>query len=149
MITCCECKEEKPDEEFAWKKKDVKRASKCKTCHKEYRRNHYEANKEKYIKRAREWDKNNPSIVERNKRHVVDYLSKNPCVGCGEKDVVTLTFDHRDPSEKSSGVFILMKNGHKLETLQAEMDKCDVRCYNCHAKRTASQFNWYKLRMRE
>lgn len=29
--------------------------------------------------------------------------------------------------------------------VKAEIAKCDVRCSNCHIKRTTKQFNWWKL----
>lgn len=31
----------------------------CKSCHKDYRKTHYEANKQKYIDKARKWEKLN------------------------------------------------------------------------------------------
>lgn len=49
---------------------------------------------------------------------------------CGESDPVVLEFDHRDPS---------LKLGRVMEVtnmrLEDEVDKCDVRCANCHRKR--------------
>lgn len=147
MIKCCACKELKNDEEFAWKKKDVRRTTKCKACHKEYRQTHYQNNKQKYIDKAKKWDAVNGAASDKNKQKLVEYLLKNPCSVCGETDPVVLTFDHRDPKEKKYGIYKLVHNGHKWQTIEEEIAKCDVKCYNCHARRTAQQFGWYKLKL--
>jgi hypothetical protein len=55
MATCSTCKIDKTDEDFNWKVKDVKRSSVCKVCHKDYRREHYAANRDKYIAKANTW----------------------------------------------------------------------------------------------
>jgi hypothetical protein len=31
------------------------------------------------------------------------------------------------------------------QLLEAEIAKCDVRCANCHQRRTATQFRWRKI----
>lgn len=110
--------------------------SNCRSCQAAYRKDHYEKNKAKYINKAKIW-----SLSQRQK--VIDYLKDHPCVVCGENDVVVLEFDHRDPSQKS---FNMSKKIGVVswEVLLEEMNKCDVLCANCHRRRTASQFNWYK-----
>lgn len=50
------CSEERPEENFSWKVKDVKRNNTCKDCHRQYRKDHYQANKAKYIAKARAWE---------------------------------------------------------------------------------------------
>jgi len=56
MKTCSTCKESKSEEHFSWKVKDKVRSSICKECHKEYRKAHYLANRQKYIDKARSWE---------------------------------------------------------------------------------------------
>lgn len=59
------------------------------------------------------------------------------CIDCGYKEhPAALQFDHRELSEKE---FEIGRNIlHKpWDVLLAEIAKCDVRCANCHAIRTA------------
>lgn len=118
------------------------RQSYCRVCHAAYRREHYLANREKYIeleverlgRRGRE-----------NRSRLMDYLTRHGCVDCGETDLVVLEFDHRDPSTKTFaiGSAVLRK---AWTTVVREIEKCDVRCANCHQQRTARQFGWLKIR---
>jgi hypothetical protein len=39
-----------------------------------------------------------------------------------------------------------MKRSTSLEVLQAELERCEVRCVNCHIRRTAQRFGWRKAR---
>jgi hypothetical protein len=57
------------------------------------------------------------------------------CVDCGyDKAAVALDFDHRDPELKISGVAAMLWSSTAL--IQAEIDKCDIRCSNCHRVKT-------------
>lgn len=56
MKTCTKCDVAKPVESFNWKKKGVQRSAICKDCHKEYRKAHYNSNRNKYIAKARAWE---------------------------------------------------------------------------------------------
>jgi L-lysine 2,3-aminomutase len=59
--------------------------------------------------------------------------------------VLVLEFDHRDPSDKVKAVAVLAMSKRWPKVL-TEVNKCDVRCVNCHRRRTARQFGWRKLR---
>lgn len=72
----------------------------------------------------------------RNKSYVFGFLSHHPCVDCGESDPVVLDFDHVR-GKKLSNVSDLTKRPASIKALQAEIDKCDVRCANCHRRITA------------
>lgn len=36
-----------------------------------------------------------------------------------------------------------------MEQLLAEIERCDVRCANCHWRKTAVQFGWYSYMIDE
>lgn len=40
----------------------------------------------------------------------------------------------------------LVGAGYSLTTLQAEIDKCDVLCANCHRKKTMDDRGWFRGR---
>jgi hypothetical protein len=66
-------------------------------------------------------------------------LATHPCVDCGESDPVVLEFDHRDPAAKSFSIGDALGKTWQWEKIAAEIAKCDVRCANCHRRRTARQ----------
>lgn len=72
-----------------------------------------------------------------------NYLEKHPCIDCKESDPVVLEFDHVR-GEKIKAVANAVCDGWSWNKVLTEIEKCDVRCANCHRRRTATQFNWYK-----
>jgi hypothetical protein len=70
---------------------------------------------------------------------LADYLRAHPCVDCGEKDIVVLEFDHRPGTKKVRDISGMSQAGP--ETLAQEMEKCEVRCANCHTRVTAQRAN--------
>ena len=78
-----------------------------------------------------------------------DYFSKG-CIDCGEKDIRVLEFDHvrgvkkRFKHRRGEGVSFLLMNGYNWEAIKKEIDKCEVRCCNCHKLRTYEQFNYLR-----
>jgi hypothetical protein len=82
---------------------------------------------------------------ERNARFIVSYFLDHPCVDCGESDPIVLEFDHVR-GEKEDSVAALVNHACSIERLRKEVDKCEVRCANCHRRRTAQQRGWiYKI----
>jgi 5-methylcytosine-specific restriction endonuclease McrA len=71
---------------------------------------------------------------------VSDYLSMHPCVDCGESDIDVLEFDHRNPEEKRFTI-ARYRNSRSVtpSTMMNEITKCDVRCANCHRKKTVRE----------
>ena len=145
MLTCYMCGETKPEADFAFS--DIARGTRqrhCRRCQAAYRRAHYLANRDDYIRR--EVARINNYRVE-NRALMLSYLLAHPCVDCGAANPVLLDFDHRDPTEKKGNVSELaMSKPWRL--LLVEVAKCDVRCASCHLKKTARQFNWKKLMRR-
>ena len=112
----------------------------CKDCKCAKARTHYLSNREKIIKRTRVYNKAN---VKECKEKVANYLSQHPCVDCGETDIVVLDFDHL--KNKKANVSRLVATGRKWTIVLREINKCEVRCANCHRRKTAKHGNWYKL----
>jgi len=73
--------------------------------------------------------------VRRTQEHLNQIKLERGCIDCGyRKYLVALDFDHRDPSQKLRPVSGLLNSA--WEVIQEEIDKCDVRCANCHRIRT-------------
>ena len=71
------------------------------------------------------------------------FLSTRCCVDCGEKDPVVLEFDHRDPKTKFKVISSMLAGHYSWKSLEREIDKCDIRCANCHRRKTYIQFGSY------
>ncbi|MBB4986514.1 hypothetical protein GGE06_007482 [Streptomyces sp. SFB5A] len=107
---------------------------------KTYRREHYNRNKQPYLDRAK--DRNN-KIRASTRKELLTYLAEHPCVDCGELDFRVLQFDHREPTQKARTISDMVRRATAWNTVLLEIEKCDVRCANCHVKRTAVQFGWW------
>lgn len=134
---CFTCKEEKLATEFHTNKaKQDGLEYDCKVCRNKRDRNYY---------------KNNPTNKKQksmknyinNGTYVFDYLRNHPCVDCGESNPVVLQFDHVKGNKKAN-LTILIHSGANLTMIQEEIEKCQVRCANCHHLKTAREQNWYK-----
>ncbi len=66
--------------------------------------------------------------------YVRDVLLDSACADCGISDLVVLEFDHIGP--KRANVSDLVREGYGTARIQAEIDRCEVRCANCHRRRT-------------
>lgn len=133
-MICCRCKIDKEESEFNWKISEKKKQPYCRLCNSEYLKNHYKNNKEYY--------KNKASVSKLKARDVIwNYLSTHECVDCGESNPLVLEFDHVN-GQKLRDVCTSKYYGVTI-TLQ-EIEKCEVRCANCHRKKTALQLGWWK-----
>lgn len=55
------------------------------------------------------------------------------CIDCGYRQhSVALDFDHKPGVEKVASVSFLVGRARPWGIIQTEIDKCDVRCANCH-----------------
>ena len=70
------------------------------------------------------------------RQRLIEYLCSHPCVDCGEGDIVVLDFDHL--RDKRADVTTFANGGRMWESVLAEIEKCAVRCANCHRRATAS-----------
>lgn len=79
-----------------------------------------------------------------NRRIVLAYLATRACVDCGNPDPVVLEFDHRDPKQKLGAVSMMVMS-KRWARVRAEIEKCEVRCVNCHRRKTARDYRWLAL----
>lgn len=137
---CKDCKLNKPIEEFnIVHKHNNCRRSACKSCYSiRQRKGRIRSGKQEPTRKQR----SNQRVIVKQK--VYDYLKQNPCIICNEKEVACLQFDHRDSLNKKFHISNAACNGISWDKIVEEIEKCDVLCANCHAKKTAIQFNWYK-----
>lgn len=73
---------------------------------------------------------------------VLKYLQTHPCVDCGETDLVCLDFDHVK-GRKIDHISGMISNGCSEEKILKEISKCEVRCANCHRRKTAKERDFY------
>jgi hypothetical protein len=94
-------------------------------------RRHYEQNRDRVIAKAKETSK---VARKRIRAFITAHLKANPCVDCGETDAIVLEFDH--VTGKDFNISDAARKGVSMKKLNAEIAKCEVRCANCHRKKT-------------
>lgn len=95
---------------------------------KEYGHNWYQAHKDK--------------VMERRKKRQVEirdwfrrYKSSLKCMDCSISHPAALQFHHRERHEKSFNIADVTNRASSIRQIVDEIEKCDVVCVNCHAKR--------------
>lgn len=134
-MICKTCNSDKTEESFSWEKKDIKRSKRCKECQRKLGQKHYQENKAQYCTR----DKNSRNLRYKFK---FEFLSGKQCVACSESDPVMLEFDHL--RDKKYNISDMLKKRYSIESILAEIEKCQILCANCHRRKTAKQFKWYR-----
>jgi hypothetical protein len=105
-----------------------------------YVQTHYRTRTAYYVAKARN---RRQRYREDTYRRIFEYLRNHPCVDCGESDPVVLEFDHVDRERKESAISEMIRDQRPWEVISVEIEKCEVRCANCHRRRTAKQQGWY------
>ena len=82
--------------------------------------------------------------IRRNLMWLYGYLEEARCVDCGATDPLVLEFDHI--GEKRRNVSELAWTGYSLVSVKREVEKCDVRCANCHRRRTSAARETFRHR---
>jgi hypothetical protein len=98
----------------------------CKPCFRNYRA----ANRAAARTRAAE-------RIQLARDFVRSHLARNPCMDCGEPDLVVLEFDH--VRAKRVGISTLVARGAPLARLAGEIARCEVVCVNCHRRRSLAR----------
>ena len=103
-------------------------SSYCKSCHNEYQKKFYK-NKPQSTK---------DSLKRRRAaiRALIIRSKEKPCVDCGKSyPYYVMDFDHVRGKKKFE-LSVAGRHFRALDSVQKEMDKCDVICSNCHRERT-------------
>ena len=147
MKLCSMCKINKSLAEYA--KKRTKKNGEivyqyhCKQCQKTYSDEHYKQNKTHYINLAKE---RKSSYKQEMFSFLIEYFRKNMCVDCGESNPIVLEFDHVR-GKKLNNISTMMMKMLPREVIMDEIEKCEVRCANCHRIKTAERGNWKMLHL--
>lgn len=107
----------------------------CRECNRARSRKYYSENKDKHKKVT--LARNNRIRLE-VKNEYCKYLLAHPCVDCGEKDIIVLEPDHL--RDKKFNVSTMIGAGYSWSRVLEELEKCEVVCKNCHARRTHGRF---------
>lgn len=139
---CLRCAEVKILSEFA-RKSSAKDGLQCycRACARVFYVEHYKEHKQRIVARNYVRTKRNRSAY---RRVVWDYLLAHPCVDCGESDPIVLEFDHVR-GDKRGNISQMAQGECSLQNLMKEIEKCEVRCANCHRRKTALQFGWHQF----
>lgn len=116
----------------------------CKKCQNDYFKVWYRTHNKKVKQSILQWKKKNRKHVE---QMVVEYLEAHPCVDCGERDIIVLEFDHvRGTKKHTISQMVCGTGGFSWKSIKEEINKCDVRCANCHGRKTAHQLGFWITR---
>ncbi|MBK5306389.1 MAG: hypothetical protein JJD92_06855 [Frankiaceae bacterium] len=135
---CVTCHEVKPISSFNFRRaaRDGRQA-RCRDCSRTWYLENREEHRQNVARR-------NKLVRKEYRERLVAYLKAHPCVDCGESDLRVLDFDHRDSSQKLETVGRVVGLRASWKRIQAEIDKCDIRCANCHRRRTAEDYGWWR-----
>lgn len=136
MKKCSKCKETKSVHDFP-KNRSRKDGLHhyCKPCNLELCARNYPKRKGYFLKAKK-------VSQARNHKYVLNFLKSHPCVDCSEADPVVLEFDHLE--KKHENISNMVRRSFALETIQKEINKCVVRCANCHRRKTSKNGIWYR-----
>jgi hypothetical protein len=87
-------------------------------------------------------DADKRALRRRNRLHMAEVLKHSSCVDCGETDILVLDFDH--VGAKRMNVVDLVWREHSLAAIDREIACCEVRCTNCHRRRTCKTLGHFR-----
>jgi len=111
----------------------------CRVCRADYKKQHYAANRGRYVEQARR-RKQEQALARM--RYLLKYFETHPCADCRETDALVLEFDHLADKRFNIGSALPYRN---WQSILDEIAKCEVVCANCHRRRTARRRGWLRL----
>lgn len=114
----------------------------CRSCNKQRAKRYYKENHKKHLGIIYNRKLKRKEV---NQKLFFDFLLKSKCVDCSESNPLVLELDHiRD---KRKEVSILLLYGYSWKVIKQEIDKCEVRCANCHSKKTHESNKSFRWRL--
>jgi hypothetical protein len=110
----------------------------CLECQRAYTNGWYQRNSERRIAAAAR-----RSQSRRKSARAWATVVRDTCADCGETNPLLLDFDHL--WDKRADVSYMIHSGMSWQTIETEIDKCVIRCANCHARKTAREQGSYRL----
>lgn len=81
--------------------------------------------------------------IRDNQEKLFTYLDDEVCADCGWTDSRVLQFDHVR-GEKRGEVPAMVNAGYGWDTILEEIAKCEIRCANCHTRKTAEERGFWR-----
>jgi hypothetical protein len=132
---CSKCKTEKLIDDYSLHhpaKNSDRRRPDCKKCVRERTRKFIANDLDAQKRRMRLVFAKSSAIA---KAYVQEYLLTHYCVDCNQSDPDVLDFDHVR-GIKIKDVSRMIHSGYRIWRIKREIEKCEVRCANCHRKIT-------------
>jgi len=139
---CTQCHEDKTLDNFYRDKRRSKPNARCKECQSNYERTRYRENEDcrkRHLATSKAYQLGQRQDFQ---IRILTIMKQRGCIDCGETDPIVLDFDHVR-GEKTAGVSVMLRNHRSWELIETEITKCDVRCANCHRRKTAKERHWY------
>ena len=138
MKKCHTCDHEGEDEDFIRSGRNQ-----CIKCKRKYDRAYYK-DRSKEKKKAK-------AVMQKERRHnirceVKELISDKTCVDCGNDDYRVFEFDHIDRDDKDFNISDAIGSGYSFKRIKEEIDKCEIRCANCHRIKTYDDLGWYVVK---
>lgn len=122
MLKCSKCNTLKEESEFVKANNKRGYTYSCKSCIREYSKEHYHNNKESYLKK-------NSTHRAKVLSFINNYKTTQKCSICGESRYWCLDFHHIKDKEFNIGSLARYTS---LNKVKKEIEKCIVVCANCH-----------------
>src|SRR5256712_12405438 len=140
MRACTKCGELKPLDAFPpVRRGEPELQTWCRDCFAEANARNYQKNHDREKARLLRQVAVRRAEV---RQKIIEYLRDHPCVDCGETDIVVLEFDH--VGEKIANISTYANAGRTWERALAVIQKCEVRCSNCHRRKTLERSSYQR-----
>jgi hypothetical protein len=125
------------------------RQAACRSCYSRYQRDYHRKRSEEdceYRERRKvQRRRRRVDLAQTNRARLDRHLALHPCVDCGEPDPIVLELDHTGPEEKRFSISDALLTRLWVE-IEQELSKCEVRCANCHRRKTARERGYHRHR---